>query len=191
MNLLSHEIRNGNEIAFREFFNKTYPRVRAYLEKVFERDNLHLDDHAQEVYIKLWQNRAQLDENQSIEGYLFRILRNTVISHFRTAARKNKQAASHLELVVARDEGHNDVVDDINKKDYTLHYEKIMLEINPLKRQCFRLHREYGLTYMEISRREGIAVKTVEKYIRETARILRTRLLPAIRCYIIALYFLQ
>ena len=90
MNFLSSEIKNGNELAFRDFFDSTYPRVLAYLRKFFEKDNAYMDDIAQEAYVKLWQNREQIDEDQVLENYLFRILKNTVLSYFRTLASNRK-----------------------------------------------------------------------------------------------------
>ena len=178
MDPLSHNIKNGNELAFREFFDKTYGKVYAYLLKSFN-NNLHLDDIAQEVYVKLWQNRANIDETQSLEGYLFKILRNTVISHFRTLAKDKKHNSGYLQE--KQNDSHTDTLNNIHEKENNLYYEQVMQEISPLKQQCFRLHREYGLTYRQISKKEGIAVKTVEKYIRQTSRILQSRLLSKIQ----------
>jgi RNA polymerase sigma-70 factor (ECF subfamily) len=182
MDLLALEIKNGNELAFRDFFDRTYPRVYAYLVKVFDESNVHLDDIAQEVYVKIWQNRALIDEHQYLEGYLFKVLRNTVISHFRKVAQDKKRSSTYFFSVKDTDDTnrHIDAFASIHEKEYNLYYERVMQGITPLKQQCFRLHRELGLTYNQISEREGIAIKTVEKYIRETSRILQSKLLPKI-----------
>lgn len=186
MNFLSSEIKNGNELAFRDFFDSTYPRVLAYLRKFFEKDNAYMDDIAQEAYVKLWQNREQIDENLALENYLFRILKNTVLSYFRTLASAKKKSSVYIASLRQADNPQSDAADNnvirsMHQKEYNQDYEQVMRGISPLKRQCFRLHREYGLTYFQISEREGIAIKTVEKYIRETSRILQSKLLSRIQ----------
>ncbi|RFS26665.1 RNA polymerase sigma factor [Chitinophaga silvatica] len=184
MNPLALNIKNGNELAFREFFDKTYGKVYAYLLKSFN-DNIHIDDIAQEVYVKLWQNRTNIDPEQSLEGYLFKILRNTVISHFRTLAKDKKHSAGYSKEVqytyINQSANNSNTFNKISEKENKQFYEQVMSEISPLKQQCFRLHREYGLTYSQISQKEGIAVKTVEKYIRQTSRILQSKLLAKIQ----------
>lgn len=189
MDSLALRIKNGNELAFREFFDKTYSRVYAYLLKAFN-DNIHLDDIAQEVYVKLWQSRANIDEAQSLDGYLFKILRNTIISHFRTLA-KDKKHNNGYTLAVQQtfnNQSYTDTLHAIQEKENNQFYEQVMQEISPLKQQCFRLHREFGLTYRQISAKEGIAIKTVEKYIRQTSRILESKLLTKIQYFLI--YFM-
>lgn len=181
MNFLSSEIKNGNELAFRVFFDSTYPRVLAYLRKFFEKDNAYMDDIAQEAYVKLWQNREQIDENQALENYLFGILKNTVLSYFRTLASTKKKSSVYMASLRQADAADNNVIRNMHQKECNQDYEQVMRGISPLKRQCFRLHREYGLTYFQISEKEGIAIKTVEKYIRETSRILQSKLLSRIQ----------
>jgi RNA polymerase sigma factor (sigma-70 family) len=181
MNFLSSEIKNGNELAFRDFFDSTYPRVLAYLRKFFEKDNAYMDDIAQEAYVKLWQNREQIDENQALENYLFGILKNTVLSYFRTLASIKKKSSVYIASLRQADPADNNVIRNMRQKECNQDYEQVMRGISPLKRQCFRLHREYGLTYFQISEKEGIAIKTVEKYIRETSRILQSKLLSRIQ----------
>lgn len=181
MNFLSSEIKNGNELAFRDFFDSTYPRVLAYLRKFFEKDNAYMDDIAQEAYVKLWQNREQIDENQALENYLFGILKNTVLSYFRTLASTKKKSSVYMASLRQADAADNNVIRNMHQKECNQDYEQVMRGISPLKRQCFRLHREYGLTYFQISEKEGIAIKTVEKYIRETSRILQSKLLSRIQ----------
>ena len=182
-------------LAFREFFDKTYARVYAYLVKAFDSNNIHLDDIAQEVYVKLWQNRAQIDEEQFLEGYLFKILRNTVISHFRTLAKDKKRNSGYTRSIQETHRNqlygsYTDAFKNIHEKENNQHYEQVMKGISPLKQQCFRLHREFGLTYNQISQREGIAIKTVEKYIRQTSRLLQSKLLTKIQFLLISIMLL-
>lgn len=170
MELRQTQLTANDELLFRTFFEDTYPRVKAYLYTLLG-TNLHVDDIAQEVYIKLWNNWNQVDKSSALDSYLFTMVRNTVISHFRKTQREKQQQEMPVtaEAAVAA----NNVTDRMYHLDAILLYEETLQQVTIVKQRCFRLHREYGLTHREIAQREGISVKTVERYIQETVQLLK------------------
>ncbi|RPD38180.1 RNA polymerase sigma factor [Chitinophaga barathri] len=161
------------DIAFRRYFDASYPRVKAYLANVLD-TNLHVDDIAQEVYIKLWNKWDTLDHSLNTDPYLFTIVRHTIISYFRSAkTRKTVVLRESSEEEHAQEESASE---RIQQKEYIQVYEQTLSNIQMDKQRCFRLHWDGGLTYRQIAEKEGISVKTVERYIREIKHILRSRL---------------
>ncbi|MBO9154257.1 RNA polymerase sigma factor [Chitinophaga sp. GCM10012297] len=160
------------DIAFRRYFNATYPRVKAYLSTVLD-TNLHVDDIAQEVYIKLWNNWERVDHSTSPDGYLFTIVRHTIISHFRSAKNRKTAILPENDAELGQE---NNSEDKLQQKEYLHIYEQTLQTLHTVKQRCFRLHWDAGLTYRQIADQEGISVKTVERYIREIKTVLRTKL---------------
>lgn len=183
MNTLENEIKNGNRAAFQVFFNNTYTKTTAYLTHVLFNDS-YADDIAQEAFVKLWVNRQLIDPAQSLEAWFFTIVRNTLISHLRKmVAEKKKGSTTQILLQEVETEiyGHttNEGLHHLQKQDIWQLCNEVLQSIDPVKERCFRLHREQGLTYNEIARSEKLSVKTVERYISDTLKLLRLKI-PAI-----------
>lgn len=175
-------IKNGSEQAFHLFFTRTYARVTRYLHKTLS-DNRFADDIAQEVFIRLWQNRQRIDPAQPLEAWLFAIVRNTAATyiHKMLAERTRLQKARQSRLLYAEEIGSEPVVSNegvpaLDYKDSLSLYHQALETISPERLQCFRLHREEGLTYHQIAEAKGISVKTVEKHISFVIRSLREML---------------
>ena len=150
-------IRNNDRQAFERVFKHSYRPLTAYAFR-FVRDLPTAENIVQDVFLKLWQNRSQLNITTSLDHYLFRAVRN----HCLNFLDKAKVRSSYLRLQSER---------DVNNNDYKEYYPEIgLLEIIenaisalPVKRQeIFRLAREEGLKYREIADQLNISVKTVE-----------------------------
>lgn len=179
MNELAYDIKNGSEQAFHLFFTRTYGRVVRYLNKILS-DNRFADDIAQEVFIRVWQHRQRIDPAQSLEAWLFAIVRNTAATHLQQvlAERNRLQKARQSKLLYSEEIDSQPVVSNegvsaLHYKDSLVLYHKALETISPERLHCFRLHREEGLTYHQIAAEKGISVKTVEKHISFVVRSLR------------------
>ena len=150
-------IRNNDRQAFERVFKHSYRPLTAYAFR-FVRDLPTAENIVQDVFLKLWQNRSELNITTSLDHYLFRAVRN----HSLNFLDKAKVRSSYLRLQAEK---------DVNNNDYKEYYPEIgLLEIIenaisalPEKRQeIFRLAREEGLKYREIADQLNISVKTVE-----------------------------
>ena len=164
MNELATDIKQGNEQTFQAFFHQTHYRVVRYLNTLLA-DNRYTDDIAQEVYIKIWQNREQIDPAQSLEAWLFTIVRNCAATHIHKMLADKKRLSiieqDFASPVTTSNEGMLKLVYQDGLQVYTTATQTLA----PQHLRCFKLHREQGLTYRQIADMEGISVKTVDKYI--------------------------
>lgn len=174
MQQLALKIRKGDEQAFKVFFHNTHHAVLRYLNKQLQ-DNRFIDDIIQEVYIKVWQNRLQIDPERSLEGWLFSIVYTTMINHLQKAVAEKKRISTlkwAMGTTIPSDHNQGPVM--LQQKDSDLLYNRALNTIKPAQRlRCFRLHREAGLTYNQIADLEGLAVKTVEGHISAALKDLR------------------
>ena len=78
-------LRRGDREAFaclyRRYWRKVYHFTSLYITS-----GADVEEVVQDVFVKLWENRARIDESQSIEGYLFIITRNHVFNYLSFAS---------------------------------------------------------------------------------------------------------
>ena len=70
-----------------EAFDELYFRYVSRLEmfsRVYIKDKSICEEVVQEVFIKLWEKKDSLDENQSIKAFLFQMVKNRMLNIFRS-----------------------------------------------------------------------------------------------------------
>jgi DNA-directed RNA polymerase specialized sigma subunit, sigma24 homolog len=79
---LIYRLKNGDEDAFsriyQAYWRKVYNFARLYITYADD-----IEEIVQEIFIKLWESRCFIDENQSFQGYLFIITRNAIFNDSR------------------------------------------------------------------------------------------------------------
>lgn len=172
MNDLAKKIKDGDEAAFSRFFHQTHYQVVRYLHNLLDHDG-HAKDIAQEVYIKVWQNRLQINPGQSLKAWLFTIVRNTAITHIRKLLSEKKQKTVLSQDFSFNSTANNAGEDTLESTDARSIFADATKLVPPQFVRCLVLHRQEGLTYRQIAEREGISIKTVEKRISVTLSHLR------------------
>jgi RNA polymerase sigma-70 factor len=127
-------------------------------------------DIAQEVIIKYWENKKQHENLESIENYLFIMVRNESLNYLRGLSRE-KQRYENVEFI---NEQEDSLWDTIIEQEANL----LLLEaINTLPPQCKRIVdlSLAGNSTKEIAAELGIAVNTV--------KVLKSRAIHKLREY--------
>lgn len=113
----------------------------------------------QKTYVKFWNNRENIIIRSSVKSYLFSMVRNNIIDHFRKVDRiTDLESIDKSELLEIEHSNHND------EKLIELKY-NLKLAIGQLKekrRKIFELSKYEGLTYKEISDYLKISERAVE-----------------------------
>jgi RNA polymerase sigma-70 factor (ECF subfamily) len=147
--------------AIEHYFRKHMDGLHRYAWTIL-RNNEAAKDAVQAVFLKLWEKRQQIDEQQSVQSWLY-----TSVYHYCLNTKRNEAV----------------------RKEYQL--QQITDALESLPPQCriiFYKSRFDQMKYAAIAEELGISVKTVEAQIGKALRILReklSRVLVMIILYII------
>lgn len=150
------------EKAFRRFFDLYYPKLLHLAFSILQNDEV-AQDVVLEVFEKVWEQRTNLTEIESINKYLFVLVKNKSIDQLRK--RKElvvlESTESGLYEKVLLDHPENILLD----KELA---EKISVAIMHLPEKCrlvYRLIKEDGLKYKEVSELLNLSPKTIDNHV--------------------------
>lgn len=156
------KISRDDEKALKELFDM-------YFGKLVETAMYYVNDHsaAQEivsdVFIKLWNNRSNLEKIININSYLFTAIKRQSLNYIRD---NNKKL--HLSL----DESDHDIIVELNSPEEMLLSKEFVEILNhavqelPSKcRLVYSLVKDDGMKYIEVAETLNISIKTVEMHV--------------------------
>lgn len=157
---LARGIRQNDKKSLERLFMKLYVRLRNYANTLTNSPE-DSEDIVQEVFATIWNRRSELDENKSIQTYLFVCTRNGCLNWLKH--RKTEDAYARIMALVYEDGAgivtpHESLVADDMEKDFRQVLDELPLQC----RRVFELNRFEGLKYHEIAARLNISIKTVE-----------------------------
>ncbi|MCF8307466.1 MAG: RNA polymerase sigma-70 factor [Bacteroidales bacterium] len=169
------QLKRGEEKAFESLYyrysEKLYYFALRYLNNAEDAEGI-----VQEIFLKVWIHRQNLDENQSFNSYLFTIARNTIFNLHRS------RQYEKVYLNYARNmfkELHNRSMEDIEYADLLRHINDLLLQLPPKRRKIFVMSRKLGMSYKDIARELSLSEKTIETHIRLALRTLKSALFKA------------
>lgn len=169
-------IKEGDHYSFEQIYycycKKVYLFACRYTGNVSEAEEI-----VQEVFCKIWEHRTNLDENQSFNGYILTITKNIIFNENRKKINFSKYAQNIV----------NYIQRNTNQTENQIIFENFRNIINneienfpPKRRQIFKLSRNDGLSYKEISKRLNISERTVETHLRLAIKSLKKVVEPII-----------
>ncbi|MBD1362706.1 sigma-70 family RNA polymerase sigma factor [Mucilaginibacter sp. ZT4R22] len=155
---------NAFDILFDRYWQPLYQTARARLN-----DSDMAQDIVQEIFIKIWQRRSELQIKGPLENYLRSAVRLNVINHYRSAKVTIVQLDDALERI-------NLLEDSIESLTDYLELEKTLqltVELMPeMLKKVYQLRSE-NRSVKAIAGELGLADQTVKNYIGEVSRRLR------------------
>jgi len=167
--ILFNKIKNGKENAFSELFNKYYKNLCDY-SYLMNNNKSCAEEIVADVFAYIWIKRKKIKITKSVKAYLFRSTKNTTISYLR----KKKNKFEIIEEDQFNIPGSNSLPDrQIIKAESDLKLNTLLNLIPARSREVFILHRFNGLKYIDIAETLDISVKTVEKHMTKSLKLLR------------------
>lgn len=165
------QVKNGDKAAF-ELLYKRYWRKVYNFTNLYIASAIDVEEVVQEVFIKIWEARAFVDETKNFEGFLFIVTRNLIFNRFRSSFNEAFYQMTVLESVA---DSYN-VEDELVASDLHNHLKMLLEMLPPRQRDVFHLSRQEHLTYKEISLHLQISEKTVEHHISNVLKFLKRNL---------------
>ena len=171
--------------ALQKLFHQHYNMVCQAVYRMVP-DRAQAEDIGQEVFIKLWEKRHQLNIQSSIGAYLRRMAVNEGISYLR----KQKRYESE-ELNPSIHGGKDNSLETVMAgKELQQRIHQAVGSLPPKCRMVFQLSRQEELSYREIADKLGISIKTVENQMGKALKTLRQLLKDDLHCGGILLFWL-
>lgn len=167
------QLKKGDDDAFKEIYHLHSNRLYSNLLKLVKSEDLAMD-LLQDLYIKLWNNRASIDVDKSIGAYLFSIAKNLAIDFFRRAARESN-LQSHL--ITVGTELYNHVDDVLFHKETSAILNKAIQALPSQQQKIFNLCKIEGRSYDEAASILGLSSATVGNQLVKAVRSVRKAIL--------------
>lgn len=165
-------LKNDDQEAYLEIYDRYKVLLQNHaIRKLSEMDDV--EDIIQELFIDLWEKRADIHLSTGLGNYLYTAVRNRIFNLFYKKQRQNNYLNS-LQEVIEKGEYITDLA--LREKEFS---EIIKNEIDllpPRMKEVFLLHRNEGLTYKEIAELLGTSEHTVATQIKKSLKTLRVRL---------------
>jgi len=175
------EIRAGKQDAFERLFKAFYQQLCHYAFN-YLKDSDEAEETVQDVMVKLWENRAQIETIQNIKSYLFRSVTNRCLNRIKHEAVKQM----HRNESLFNSKSETSALQNLEKNELE---KSIQNALNHLPEQCrraFELSRFNEMSYKEIAETMEISIKTVENHIGKALKIMRNEL----AAYLTLLFFI-
>jgi len=169
---LAKKIRNGNERAFREIYDRYHVQMYYIAKKYVKRTTL-AEDAVQDIFVKLWEKRSTIDHTKSVKGLLFTMLRNHVLNMLRD---RKQDIVSMTDIDQGLLPRQNNTEDEMLYREYHEVLEKGMAELTDRKREIFELRTLKGHSNSEVAELLDINIRTVKTHYYLSSKFIRTYL---------------
>lgn len=167
---LVSRIRNHDVAAYEALFNHYYIPLTVFANSWLDAPQ-DARDLVQDLFVKLWEQRAEFTVQVSLKAYLYRSVRNAALNY----KRKEQTREGHHQTFA-------ETTDQVDFRDRIEEAEQTVLiheAIRSLPEQCgkiFRMSRFQGIRNAEIAERLKLSKRTIETQISKALRVLRSQL---------------
>lgn len=167
-NDLYQAIKNGDQEAFKKFYDESFEKVYTYLRSKGIRSD-EAEDLIQKAFIYIWENRKKINPDLSLHAYLFRIAYTRMINLL-----KKTEPADLDELKVKQSE--ETPLDKLQFSDLQKSLEAAIQKMPERRKSVFEHCFINEFTYKETAEILKISPKTVENHMALALKDLRSSL---------------
>lgn len=167
---LFKSLQQGDKKAFNTFFLRYYPVLCVYATQFVGMNDA--EELIQDMMVGIWERRKEMVVESSLNGYLFRAVRNKCINHI-DKLRLHEQVHS---FIASNWQSRFEDPDFYVVEELTQKIEDVLSKLPETYREAFVLNRIDGKTYKEIATVLGISSKTVDYRIQQALKTLRVEL---------------
>lgn len=167
-------LKNDSNKAYTCLYNKWASLLHRFVFSLVKSRSM-TDDIVQETFVKIWDNRKNIETEKSFKSYLFTISYHMVLKEFRYQV-NHPQMEDYIAFT-------NDIEfsesPDIHKIDFDYfisELDKAKLLLSPRQREIFELSKEENLSVKEIVEKLQITEQVVRNQLSTSLKIIRQKL---------------
>lgn len=168
----SERIRVSDRLAYSELFQAMHLTLLRYAWRITG-DEHAAQDVVQEVFLKVWRIREELDPSRSLKSLLYTMVRNLALNYNRSQQRVD---ASLDDVAYAQPTSDPSVEQMMAASQMGTALHTWIAEMPPRRREAFQLSRFEGLSHDEIANIMNLTPRTVNTHIVLALKYLRNRL---------------
>lgn len=169
---LLQRLRAGSGKAFECIWERHSGHVYNFVSSMIF-DKSSAEDIVQEVFLKVWEKRADIDSGRNFEAWIFTIARNLVYRHTRAMLMNSGFISSSLMSMKDEDKSTLESID----LDFTSeHLNEAISQMPPARRNIYILNKLYGMSIKDIAERQGLSAKTVENQLYQAGLFIRKKM---------------
>ena len=166
-------LKKGDLIAFDSIYamysKRLYGFVLRYIKQKEDAESI-----IQEVFLKIWETKNQIDIYSSFDSFIFTVAYNTTISLIRK--RINEQKYYDRLKLQQQITDTDQIIEEIHYREINAQIKSLIEQLTPRQNEVFRLSREEGLTHEEIAKKLGISVNTVKNHLVSALAFLKSNI---------------
>jgi RNA polymerase sigma-70 factor (family 1) len=161
------QVSRGNSLAFKQLYEYYSIVVYRVANKYLQSPTL-AEDVVQEVFLVIWNRRAELGGIHSFQYYLFSMAKNLCLKFLRNIA---IESLAHLEFSERTELGEID-----NVELYQSLLQDVVQQLPPQQKQIFELAKFQGLSHDAIAQALNLSSSTVNNHMTAALKSIRFRL---------------
>ena len=156
------------DIVYHRYAGKLFAFAVKYLKSKEEAEEL-----VQSVFLKVWENQSQLKRESSFKSYIFTIAYNEICNLFR----KRRYQRSFVEDIISgKPEDSTEIESQIEFRFALEQVKQIVAQLPEKQKAAFLKSRQEGKSTKEIAKELGLSRGTVDNYISESLKFVKTSL---------------
>lgn len=167
---LISSVKRDDHYAFDKIFHKYGSSLFSFVVSVLK-DESEAEEVVQDVFLKIWEKRGELNPSLSFKSYLFTIALNTTKNIYRQKLQRDRYKQDvALELNISQTSD----VDGIEYRNLLDYIDKIIEKLPPSRREIFILSKKDGMKNPEIAKLLNISEQTVKNQLVSAMKFLRS-----------------
>ncbi|MBN1819711.1 MAG: RNA polymerase sigma-70 factor [Prolixibacteraceae bacterium] len=169
---LVNSLKKGNYLAFNQLFDNYSKRLFLFALSLLKSD-IDAEEVVQDVFLKVWEKRKNLNADLSFKSYLFTIASNCIKAQFNKKLKENNYRHELLNELFLFEQDTNNQID---YKTLLSKVEKLIEEMPPRRKEIFLKRKKEELPVKQIAFELNISEKTVENHISQSIKYLKKNL---------------
>ncbi len=181
--LLVASFKKGDQEAFAILYKKYSKILYQYIFFIIKHKE-QAEGIVQDVFVKVWEEKENLNENLSFSAYIHTIARNK----FYDFIRKSINRQSYKKFLANKTNNHlNQTELDVNYRELIEKVDNLINQLPPKRKRIYEMCKKEGMTRKEISEKLNLSISTVDNQLIKAKKFIRNGLTEYGFCVILFL----